>query len=300
MLELVLPLYLYVILGIIAGRFLRIESQPIARLTIYLLTPIIIGGYVAQVPFEPALLALPLAVFTVAGIVAFVAWGVIGAIPSIRPYRTLLGASGGMLNSGYFGISIAGAVLGADQVGTYMLAIFGLTLFEYIIGAYLINRHVASPKESFKRLIRLPGLYACLSGLLISGLDIQIPSIALTTLSTLKSAYVVLGMMMLGLVLSQRRFSLNLPFICAAFIIRFGVWFAATALLLLLDRATLGVLSPPISQTILWLMGFLPIGANVIAYAVDAEASPEQIAPAVVLSTLLSPVLISFSVAIHP
>jgi predicted permease len=295
MLELVLPLYLYVILGIIAGRFLSVESQPIARLTIYLLTPIIIGGYVAQVPFQLTLLALPLAVFTVAAIVSFVAWAIIGSIPSIRPYRTLLGASGGMLNSGYFGISIAGSIVGADQLGTYMLAIFGLTLFEYIIGAYLINRHVASPKESFKRLIRLPGLYACLFGLLISALGIHIPAIALTTLSTLKSAYVVLGMMMLGLVLSQRRLQLNIHFLSAAFIVRFGVWFAATSLLLIVDRATLGLLAPPISQSILWLMGFLPIGANVIAYAVDAEASPEQIAPAVVLSTLLSPVLLAFA-----
>lgn len=295
MLELVLPLYLYVILGIIAGRCLRVESQPIARLTIYLLTPIIIGGYVAQVPFQLTLLALPLAVFTVATIVAFVAWGVIGSIPQIRPYRSLLGASGGMLNSGYFGISIAGAVLGADQVGTYMLAIFGLTLFEYIIGAYLINRHVASPKESFKRLIRLPGLYACLLGLVISALGIHIPALVLTTLGTLKSAYVVLGMMMLGLVLSQRRLTLNLSFLCGAFVVRFGVWFAATWLMIQLDRATLGLLSPRISQSILWLMGFLPIGANVIAYAVDAEASPEQIAPAVVLSTLLSPLLIALA-----
>jgi len=295
MLELVLPLYLYVILGIIAGRFLSVESQPIARLTIYLLTPIIIGGYVAQVPFQLTLLALPLAVFTVAAIVSFVAWAIIGSIPSIRPYRTLLGASGGMLNSGYFGISIAGSIIGADQLGTYMLAIFGLTLFEYIIGAYLINRHVASPKESFKRLIRLPGLYACLFGLLISALGIRIPAIALTTLGTLKSAYVVLGMMMLGLVLSQRRLQLNILFLSAAFIVRFGVWFGATSLLLIVDRATLGLLAPPISQSILWLMGFLPIGANVIAYAVDAEASPEQIAPAVVLSTLLSPVLLAFA-----
>lgn len=293
MFELVLPLYLYVILGLIAGRCLRVESQPVARLTIYLLTPIIIGGYVAQVPFQLALLALPLAVFAVASIVAFIAWGIIGAIPAIRPYRSLLGASGGMLNSGYFGISIAGAILGADQVGTYMLAIFGLTLFEYIIGAYLINRHVASPRESFKRLIRLPGLYACLLGLVISALGVRIPPIALTTLGTLKSAYVVLGMMMLGLVLSQRRLSLNLPFLCSAFFVRFVVWFAATWLILLLDRTTLGLLSPPISQSILWLMGFLPIGANVIAYAVDAEASPEQIAPAVVLSTLLSPILLA-------
>jgi predicted permease len=295
MLELVLPLYLYVILGIIAGRFLSVESQPIARLTIYLLTPIIIGGYVAQVPFQLTLLALPLAVFTVAAIVSFVAWAIIGSIPSIRPYRTLLGASGGMLNSGYFGISIAGSIIGADQLGTYMLAIFVLTLFEYIIGAYLINRHVASPKESFKRLIRLPGLYACLFGLLISALGIHIPAIALTTLGTLKSAYVVLGMMMLGLVLSQRRLQLNIHFLSAAFIVRFGVWFGATSLLLIVDRATLGLLAPPISESILWLMGFLPIGANVIAYAVDAEASPEQIAPAVVLSTLLSPVLLAFA-----
>jgi predicted permease len=102
-------------------------------------------------------------------------------------------------------------------------------------------------------------------------------------------------MMMLGLVLSQRRLQLNIHFLSAAFIVRFGVWFAATSLLLIVDRATLGLLAPPISQSILWLMGFLPIGANVIAYAVDAEASPEQIAPAVVLSTLLSPVLLAFA-----
>ena len=295
MIELVLPLYLYVILGMIAGRCLRIESQPIARLTIYLITPIIIGGYVAQVPFQVTLLALPLAVFTVAAIVAFIAWAIIGSIAPIRPYRSLLGASGGMLNSGYFGISIAGAILGNDQIGTYMLAIFGLTLFEYLIGAYLINRHVSSPKDSLKRLIRLPGLYACLLGLLISALGIRIPAPALTTLSTLKSAYVVLGMMMLGLVLSQRRLSLNIPFLCGAFFVRFGAWFGATWLLLIVDRATLGLLDPPISQSILWMMGFLPIGANVIAYAVDAEASPEQIAPAVVLSTLLSPLLLAWA-----
>jgi predicted permease len=145
---------------------------------------------------------------------------------------------------------------------------------------------------SAKRPIQLPGLYACLLCLLISALGIRIPA---PTLSTLKSAYVVLGMMMLGLVLSQRRLSLNLPFICGELFIRFGAWFGATWILLAIDWATLGALAPPISQSILWMMGFRPIGANLIAYAVDAEASPEQIAPAVVLSTLLSPLLLAWA-----
>jgi predicted permease len=211
MINLITPLYIFIVTGVVAGRWLKIEAQQLARIAIYLLTPIVVAGYVAQMPFEPEILALPFVVFIIACLVACLAWLMSGFIPSIRPFRSLLGASGGMINSGYFGIPIAGALLGEAKLGAYMLAIFGSVIFEYVVGAYLINRQVSSPRDSFIRLIKLPGLYACLLGLIISALHIPIPTAVVSAVTTFKSAYIVIGMMMLGIVLSTRGFSINLP-----------------------------------------------------------------------------------------
>jgi predicted permease len=294
MLVSLIPLYLYVLLGMVAGAWLRIESQQIARLAIYLLTPIIIGGFVAQVSFEPSILILPITVFGVASMVALLASLLTGLFISIRPYRPLLSACGGMLNSGYFGISVAGSILGEERVGIYILAIFGLTLFEYTIGVYLINRHVSSPRDSLRQLTRLPGPYACITGLIISAFGIKLPAFLIIALNNLKSTYVVLGMMMLGIVLSSHRASLHIPSTFAALVIRFVIWPLTAWLVLKVDAFTFSFISNSTSQSIVLLLGFLPIGANVIAYAVDSKASPEAIAPAVAISTILSPLILAF------
>jgi predicted permease len=250
-----------------------------------------ISGFVAQLPFSVNLLILPVGVFTVASLSALGAW-TIGSMRSLIAYRPLLGAFGGMVNSGYFGIPVALAVMGDEKLGLYMLAIFGFSLFEFIVGVYLINRHVTSPAASFRKLIRLPGLYALIGGLLISACSLQLPAAMVATLYTVKSAYILLGMMMLGLALSKHRFVPDWWLLSSAMFTRFCIWPVATAIFLFAFEWASGAPFEADFRKILFILGLLPIAANVIAYSVEADAAPEKVAPVVLVSTMVSPLLI--------
>jgi len=287
----IFPLYFFILLGFIAGKWLRIDGQQIARLLIYLLTPLMISGFVAQLPFSAGLLTLPAGVFAVASLSALGAW-LLASLPTLLSYRPLLGAFGGMVNSGYFGIPIAVAVLGDEKLGLYMLAIFGFTLFEFLVGVYLINRHVTSPAASIRKLIRLPGLYALMGGLILSACSLKLPAPVISMLHTVKSAYILLGMMILGLALSQHRFKPNWWLLGGSLFARFCIWPVATGVFLCIFEWASGVSLQADFKQILFILGLLPIAANVIAYSVDADAAPEKVAPVVLLSTLLSPLLI--------
>jgi predicted permease len=287
----IFPLYFFIVLGFIAGRWLRIEGQQIARLLIYLLTPLMISGFVAQLPFSGGLLTLPAGVFAVASLSALGAW-MTGSLRPLLSYRPLLGAFGGMVNSGYFGIPIAVSILGDEKLGLYMLAIFGFSLFEFLVGVYLINRHVTSAAASFRKLIRLPGLYALMGGLIISACSVQLPVPVISMLHTVKSAYILLGMMMLGLALSQHRFVPDWWLLGSALFARFCIWPVAAAIFLFSFEWISGMPFQDDFKKILFILGLLPIAANVIAYSVDANAAPEKVAPVVLISTLLSPLLI--------
>jgi len=287
----IFPLYFFIALGFIAGKGLRIDGQQIARLLIYLLTPLMISGFVAQLPFSAGLLTLPAGVFAVASLSALGAL-LVGSLPPLIAYRPLLGAFGGMVNSGYFGIPIAVSVLGDEKLGLYMLAIFGFSLFEFLVGVYLINRHVTSPSASFRKLIRVPGLYALMGGLILSACSIKLPMPVISMLHTVKSAYILLGMMMLGLALSQNRFVPQWWLPGGAVFARFCIWPVAVWIFLCGYELTSGAPLQADFKQILFILGLLPIAANVIAYSVDADAAPEKVAPVVLLSTLLSPLLI--------
>jgi predicted permease len=253
-----------------------------------------ISGFVAQLPFSVSLLTLPAGVFAVASLSALGAW-IIGSFPPLIPYRSLLTAFGGMVNSGYFGIPVAISVIGDEKLGLYMLAIFGFSLFEFIVGVYLINRHVTSPRESFRKLVKLPGLYALMGGLIFSACSLKLPIAVISMLHTVKSAYILLGMMILGLALSQHRFAPNWWLLGGAMFARFCIWPVAAALFLFFFERVSGMPFQSDFQKILFILGLLPIAANVIAYSVDADSAPEKVAPVVLISTLLSPLLIYLS-----
>ena len=62
----ILPLYLISVLGFIAGKFLKVEAQPISTLTIYMLSPVVFFISLAQVNFDGDALIAPAITFAIA------------------------------------------------------------------------------------------------------------------------------------------------------------------------------------------------------------------------------------------
>ncbi len=66
------PLYIIVVLGYIAGRFLRADRKTISSLLIYIIAPVVVFNGVATAPHNNNYLALPVIFFTVACLLSII------------------------------------------------------------------------------------------------------------------------------------------------------------------------------------------------------------------------------------
>ncbi len=280
------PLYIFAALGFVAGRWLGVRKESIAPLLIYLLTPIVVGR--GALGADPHALVLPAIVFATCSVICFAARAVADRFFS-PPTAGILSFAAGNCNSGYFGLPAASAVLGEAAFSQAVLIAFGFVLYENTVGFYVAARGRFSVKESVKKLLSLPAVYAFAAGFLLHALGVQAGDGIDGFVGSVRGAYAVLGMMLLGLALADlRSLELNIPFTVFAGTAKFIIWPLAVL-------ALSTVLHDPFEQKGLWLAAFLPMAANTVAYATLFGAEPEQASLAVMLSTLLSPVRIALA-----
>ena len=144
----ILPLYLISVLGFIAGKFLKVEAQPISTLTIYMLSPVVFFISLAQVNFDGDALIAPAITFAIATLLSPILLKLSKFyLQDKTPY--LLALASGTSNWGYFGLPIAFVLFNEAQIAAYILIGFGFQVFENTLGVYYISRGNKSPLQSF-------------------------------------------------------------------------------------------------------------------------------------------------------
>ena len=289
-----IPLLVLVVLGWITGKYLRLTRDAIAPTLIYLLAPLTIFKGVLDANLNAELLMMPFLYFGICSLMCAVAWSV-GKHFFKSPSRNILAYGAGSANSGYFGLPAAVALLGIDSFPRAVMISFGFTLFEATIGFYITARGHHTIREAFNKLLRLPTIYVVLAGVVLNFCRFRAEGPAFEFFGWIKGAYSSFGMMLIGIALAQvKDFRLDWSFTGFAFVIKFVAWPAVTALIFFFDAASgLNFLSPATKQS-MWLVSFLPLAANTVAFASLLRAEPEKCAVAVILSTLLSIVLLPF------
>jgi hypothetical protein len=144
----------------------------------------------------------------------------------------------------------------------------------------------------------LPTAYAFVLGLVLRSLDIHIPASIEDMLNTVRSTYIVLGMMLLGLALGDLKvFRVDVRFVGFALAVKFVAW--PLFMFALLQTGRFDTLQ---SQGLM-LAACLPLAANTVALATLHEAEPEKASVAVLVSTVLAiaifPAIGPFVLAIH-
>jgi predicted permease len=282
-----LPLYFFALLGWIGARKLSIEKTQIATLVIYLLTPLVMGPAVARMTFSISRLGLPVLVLCLCTLISFLSVRIARVLGLRDDESTVIGAAAGMANSGYFGVPLANAVLSPDQLGVYILAIQGFMLHENLVALYLLFRTELSPRESVRRLFRMPTLWAVCLGIIISASGITIPASLTPVLVSIKESYVVLGMMLLGVALgSEHRLEWDGRFLIGAVGVRMALWVVCASLTVLVLGPLFGW--GACERSVFLIIGTLPIAANVLAYASLLNLYPQKVVVAVLLSTLVA------------
>ena len=287
-LEKLSPLFLLLLLGFIAARWLKVTRESISKLLIYVISPIVFFDILIRAPFNAKYFLLPFLYAALCSLVAILTFYF--SKKNFRaPMRNLLSYAGGSANTGYFGIPATAILLGADKLPIAIFIIIGYNLYEYSTGFYLAARGNISEREAVGRLLRLPAIWTFLVSLLFSyfGWN-KVPVNLEPILLSFRGCYSTLGLMMIGLGLgSIRTLKLHYKFIVSCLGIKLIVFPLVVIAAILLDRHTLGILDPVLVQIFI-LMSLVPMAANGVAIATELNLPTDEIALTITISTILS------------
>lgn len=290
-----LMLLSFVGLGFVAARRLAVDPRPIATLLIYLIAPFTFFRALMNGGPTPDYVLLTLILFCLSSAIALV-------VHRLTRHRfgaqegALLAFSSGTGNTGYFGLPVALIVLPPEGVTQYLFCILGITLYEFTVGFYLSARGQFSIRQSLIKIVRLPLIYAFLAALLLAQLNIALPDALMTSLDVFPATYTLLGMMIIGMTLSRVTLAAwDTRLIVACTVLRYGVWPLATLGTVLLLQAFFA-LSADLAMAIL-LLGVVPMAANVVVVAMELGMQPQKGALAVLVTTLLAPLVIPLYLA---
>ncbi len=282
-----LPLYLTVALGWLAGRYLGIAGRNLAGVMMYVILPSVVFLGVMNAPLTAEVVLLP---FLVLGLCSLL--GISHLLLARRfirdPSANMIPLAVGTGNTGYFGIPLALLLFGEQGLAVYIVCMLGTTLYESSVGFYLAARGRYGLRECLRKVSRLPSLYAFFLAVALNLLGQEIPGNFVPMLENMRGAYIFFGMMIIGMsIQSFRGLAGNLRFTSLAFLGKFVSWPLLAAALWLLDSQVLGIYDAAVHQAIL-LIAITPIAANTVVIATLLEVEPRQVAGTALLSTVFA------------
>jgi predicted permease len=283
----ILPLYGLILLGFLAGKFLKLEKEKIAILLIYFIAPVIVFKGVMRANIMASNLSLPL-LFLVLGILISLSFLFLSKFIWQDSTRNIIAFTSGTGNTGYFGLPVALALFGDEYLPLMVLALLGTILYENSLGFYLAARGNHSKTESFQRLLKLPAIYAFLLALALNLAGVKFGNSYENVTYGFQLAYTLLGMMIIGLgIASMVKIEFDLKFISVAFLARFLVWPLSVFCIIFLNNAFFHFYGVE-AQKIMILMSIVPLAANTVSYATLLKIHPEKAAMTVLLSTIFA------------
>ena len=283
----ILPLYIFVIIGFISGRFLHIDSKGIGKLIIYIIAPFVIFEAITHSNLSLSTFTIPSVIFLMCSFIAFLfyQYGKYLYGDSRANVLSIVSSEG---NTGYFGIPIALLLFNQDIFGIYILGTLGVTIFENTVVYYLTSRGKYSVKKSFKRLKKLPAIYAFFIAVIFLYFEIQLPEFMNNFIISMQGAYVALGMMLIGFGISTiRNFSFDYKFIALSFLGKFIFWPLLMLILISMDFYIFKIYDYEIYRAFI-LLSIVPIAANTVIFATVLNVYPEKVSSAVLFSTIFA------------
>lgn len=283
----IIPLYVLIALGYIAGRWLDVNLHSLARVAIFIIAPIVTFGAVAQLDFKASFVLLPVIALTISCFVTFIMYTL-----ACRAWKNntanLIGLGSVSGNTGYFGLPVVLALYGAEWAGVYLLMNMGTQIAESTFGYFLGARGHHSITDSVKKVLKLPALHAIYLGLIVNFSGLDLPDIVSRYWTYATGAWVFIGMMLIGVALSKMpRLEISFRLIRWLFIAKFILWPALGISVILLDQAIFHLFPVTVYGLIL-VFTSVPLMSNLVAFAAQLDLHPEKAATAVLSGTVFA------------
>ncbi len=281
------PLYVLIALGFIAGRFLGVQRDSLARVAIFICMPVVMFGFVAQMDFKPDYLLLMGVMFAINMVVGSSMWRLGQKIyPDKRANLLSMCTADG--NTGYMGLPIVLMMFDAQLVAVYMMMSLAQVIYEATYNYYVAARSEFTVRKSIDKLLRFPLMYATVLGIVFNLSGFELPNLFDTYWGYFKGAYVVLGMMIIGLALSaSSRFVVEPLFLGLTFFGKFVYAPVLAGAFIVLDMYVLELFSADI-YTLIAIYALVPTAANIAAFAAQFNVIPEKAASTILIGTIFA------------
>ncbi len=277
----VLPIFIIIGVGYLLDKVFELDIATLTKILFYVISPVITFNTLVGTEMGST------EIFTIGAIVIIyqiAMYAISHGIFSLKPFRkdrSVLACSSTFFNSGNYGFPFMLLAFGERGLEVAALVIPAQALILFSLGLISLSGE-RSLKESAKRLIKVPILYALLLGLIIRLLDIPIPEVLTVPLKELNNGMVPLALITLGAQLSRSKINGNLLPIASASTLRLLVGPLVVVLIALL----MGV--PRDLTAMLIAIAGLPTAVNIFILSKEFGKSPELASQMVFWTTLLS------------
>ncbi len=294
-------LYLAIGIGYLSVKKLDLSSHGISKLLFYVIVPLVFLHGISKMRMQGEVLLLPVVIAVISCILCLGCYGLAKRLYPEGKEANIIAFAAGNGNIGYFGIPLALALFDTQTVAIYMVMIIGIMLYEGTLGYYITTKGDFSTRQALVKIASLPMLHGSLIGILLSLLEWPLPMFLEDFFISLRGAYTILGMMIVGMGLAGlTSLSVDWRFVGLTFGIKFILWPLAIFSLIWLDGQFFGLFSDNIHQAAM-LLSFVPLAVNSVIFATLLGAHPEKMATAVFLSTAFAliyvPVMVGLFIA---
>lgn len=281
-----IPLYAFIALGFLANRKLKIDRSIIAGLILYFINPCLIFLSLLTINLSSSVLFLPILCFFICTLIATTFNFVSKVHYDKQPIRQILTYAAGTGNTGYFGLGLVTAILGTSSLSLAIVANLGFILYDATVGYFFASSGNATFRSGLLKVVKLPTFQAFVTGVIFNSLGLRLDAVFSGMLDSIKGAYIVLGMMLIGIGLYGVTLkSINWKFLFTSFFVKFFIWPLLVLIFILADQNYFK-LFPQISHSILLIFSIVPLPANTVVYASEQNISPEIAAVSVFISTV--------------
>lgn len=288
-----LPVFCYIGLGFIGKRWLSLSQAKVGLFLFYVFVPLVVfkGALLSDTGAFLVLIALSFSVSLTTGLLARWTLGMFKDELS----EGVLKCTFSYFNIGWFGIPIVYALFGDDGAVIMTGLYVGGMLFGNTIGYLWVTQNPANQQPTWKKLSRIPALYAMLLGFSLhfspyfEKLSISPILRGLLDFSTLATS--VLGMGLVGMSVAHVAYH-SVAWRKLGSLLLLRIVFAFLVVGIIAGAAfSLGLLTP-LAFKIMWLMPLLPIAANILVFTSRINQENEFVGLVLLFSTILSCVLI--------
>ncbi len=288
-LETITPVFFIIVLSFIIGKKIAIDVKTISFLTIYILTPAlfftslvntnITGGEFAQI--------LIFIVFTSLCLMVLVnIWTRAGKIDTETKQALLLSTV--FPNSANFGLPIVLVAFGT--LGFERGIIFAIlqNLLQNTLGVFIACNSHLDTRQSFLKVLKMPGFWAMILGLGLRGLNMVPPNVIMGPLRLMGQAAIPLTLITLGVQLSKIKLGAQPCIIGGASLIRL---IAAPVIGFLFLYFFFDYTS--LTSRVILLQAACPVAVTTTMLAIQFDSRPDIVSNSVLITTILSILTVS-------